>query len=60
MDEVHIGHFHNPQIFNNVIVNGCLSGVDDYAQDLRFNEAPSQTLLVYDEDGNFITYQINL
>lgn len=60
VDEVHIGHFHNPQIINNVIVNGCLSGVDDYAQDLRFNEAPSQTLRVYDEDGNFITYQINL
>lgn len=60
VDEVHLGHFHNPQVINNVVVNGSLSGVDDYAQDLRFNESASQTLRVYDDKGNFITYQINL
>ena len=60
VDEVHIGHFHNQQMINNVIVNGCLSGADDYAQDLRYNGRPSQTLRVYNEDGNFITYEIVL
>ena len=48
------------QGYNNVIVNGCLSGADDYAQDLRYNGRPSQTLRVYNEDGNFITYEIVL
>ena len=60
VNEVHIGHFHNPQMINNVIVNGCLSGVDEYAQDLRFNGKPSQLLRIYDENGNFITYEIVL
>lgn len=60
VDEVHIGHFHNPQLINNVVVNGALSGADDYAQDLRFNNTPCQVMRVYDSNGNFITYEINL
>ena len=57
---MHIGHFHNPQLINNVVVNGSLSGVDEYAQDLRFNNTPCQIMRVYDSNGNFITYEINL
>lgn len=60
VDEVHIGHFHNPQLINNVVVNGSLSGVDEYAQDLRFNNTPCQVMRVYDDKGNFVTYEINL
>lgn len=60
VDEVHMGHFHNHQIINNVVVNGSFMGVDQYASELRYNDIPSQTLRIYDTKGNFITYQINL
>ena len=60
VDEVHMGHFHNPQIINDVVVNGALSGVDDYSQDLRFNNNPCQIMRVYNSYGDFITYEINL
>ena len=60
VDEVHMGHFHNHQVINNVIVNGSFMGVDPYASELRYSDIPSQTLRVYDTKGNFITYQINL
>lgn len=60
VDEVHMGHFHNHQVINNVIVNGSFMGTDEYAGSLRFNDIPSQTLRIYDTKGNFITYQINL
>lgn len=60
VDEVHMGHFHNHQVINNVVVNGTFMGVDKYASELRYNDIPSQTLRIYDTKGNFITYQINL
>ena len=60
VNEVHIGHLHNPQLINNVVVSGSLSGCDDYAQDLRFNNTPCQVMRVYDSEGNFITYELNL
>lgn len=60
VDEVHLGHFHNPQLVNNVVINGSLSGVDEYAQDLRYYNMPCQVMRVYDSKGNFITYEINL
>lgn len=60
VNEVHIGHLHNPQLINNVVVNGSLSGADDYAQDLRFNNTSCQVMRVYDSEGNFITYELNL
>lgn len=60
VDEVHIGHFHNPQLVNNVVINGTLAGCDEYSQDLRFNSIPCQVMRVYNSDGNFITYEINL
>ena len=60
VDEVHIGHFHNHQIINNVIVNGSLMGCDNYAQNFKYHALPSQVLRVYDEKGNTITYEIIL
>lgn len=60
VDEVHMGHFHNHQVINNVIVNGSFMGTDAYARQLRYHDLPSQTLRVYDDKGNFVTYQINL
>lgn len=60
VDEVHMGHFHNHQVINNVVINGSFMGTDQYAQQLRYNDVASQTLRVYDDKGNFVTYQINL
>ena len=55
-----MGHFHNFQIINNVIVNGSLMGCDEYAQNFKYHSQPSQTLRVYDEKGNVVSYEIIL
>ena len=60
IDIVMMGHFHNFAVKNNVIVNGCLSGADEYANNLRFNNAPSQTLVIHFENGNKALYEIIL
>ena len=60
IDEVHMGHFHNHQVINNVVVNGSLMGCDEYAQRFKYHSKPSQVLRVYDEKGNTITYEIIL
>ena len=60
VNEVHLGHLHNPQLINNVVVNGSMMGCDDYSQNMRFHSIPSQVMRVYDANGNFITYEINL
>ena len=54
IDEVHEGHFHNPQYAYGVIINGTLGGSDLYAQDLpaHFSNKPSQTLVVHFPDGS--------
>lgn len=60
IDEVHMGHFHQFAIKNNVIVNGAFSGVGDYAQGLRYSTDPSQTLIIYENNINKCIYDINL
>lgn len=60
IDIVMMGHFHNFAVKNNVIVNGCLSGADEYANNLRFNNDPSQTLVIHFENGNKALYEIIL
>ena len=60
VDEVHMGHFHNHQVINNVLINGSLMGSDEYAQNFKYHAKPSQTLRVYDSNGNTITYEIIL
>lgn len=60
VDTVMMGHFHNFAVRNNVVVNGCLSGSDEYANNLRFNNAPSQVLMIHFRDGNKALYEIIL
>ena len=60
IDIVMMGHFHNFAVRNNVIVNGCLSGADEYANNLRFNNEPSQVLVIHYPDGNKALYEIIL
>lgn len=60
INEVHMGHFHNHQVINNVVVNGSMMGCDEYAQRFKFHADPSQTLRVYDKKGNIVTYEIIL
>lgn len=60
VDEVHMGHFHNHQVINNVLINGSLMGCDEYAQNFKYHAKPSQVLRVYDNNGNTVTYEIIL
>ena len=60
VDELVMGHFHNFRVGDGVIVNGSLVGADNYAQNRRLNNYPSQTLIVYDENGSKIIHDINL
>lgn len=60
IDFVHMGHYHNFQATNNTVINGCLCGSDTYANRLRFNDDPSQTLVVYYADGSRVLHEIIL
>lgn len=54
IDELHEGHFHNPQYAYGVVINGTLGGSDDYAQNqpMHYSDKPSQTLVVHFPDGS--------
>lgn len=60
-DYVCMGHFHVPKMKDfhgrKLIVNGCLSGVSQYALDNRMFGKPAQTMLVFDGE-NEINLQI--
>jgi predicted phosphodiesterase len=64
-DDLIVGHFHNPNIFqiqrNSVIINGGLMGGDDYSLGaLSVANDPVQLLWgVHPEHGRTWTYQIN-
>ena len=60
VDELITGHWHNFRVGDGVIVNGSLIGADSYAQNRRLNNYPSQTLIIYDENGSKIIHDINL
>ena len=60
VDQVHLGHYHQFAIQNNVIVNGSFCGADSYAQSLGFSTPPSQTLIIYDGTENRCLYEISL
>ena len=60
IDEVHCGHYHNVQMGNGILVNGCMSGSDKYAQSLRFNNEPSQVLKIYYKNGDECIQNIKL
>jgi len=60
---VFLGHWHHKLSFTNydskVFVNGCLSGVDQYAKNNRFFSVPSQSLIILD-DKNIVDIDIIL
>lgn len=62
--EIHQGHLHS--FYENedhdmcVIVNGTLSGVDDFAKHIRKTCKPMQVCTVYNEEGRECTYKIKL
>ena len=64
IDELHLGHFHshNVKIDNDMttIVNGSFAGTDNYAEGLRKSNRPSQTLLIYNKEGQECSYNIKL
>lgn len=60
LDMVILGHFHNFATQNNVVVNGALSGCDEYSNNLRFNNKPSQTLIIHFNTGGKCLYDIVL
>lgn len=60
VNEIHMGHLHNFQIKDGVLINGCMSGVDKYSQSMRFNNEPSQVLKIYYSNGDECIHNINL
>lgn len=60
IDEIHMGHYHAFSVQNDVLINGSLSGVDKYAQSLRFNNVPSQVLKIYYRNGDECINDIKL
>lgn len=60
LNEVHCGHYHCMQIGDGVLVNGCMSGSDKYAQSLRYGNEPSQVLKVYYSNGDECIQNIKL
>lgn len=59
---IYLAHRHTnglTSVYNcKVIQSGCLSGVDNYALDLRKNERPSQTISVVTNDGLDCLYDV--
>lgn len=63
-DELHMGHYHSSANFQDndmeTIVNGTFGGTDEYASDHRLHSIPSQTLIVYNKEGQECIYKIKL
>lgn len=61
-DRIYFGHIHYMNIKDDngteIVVNGSISGVDEFAMSLRCNTKPYQVLQVFDND--VCTYKINL
>lgn len=62
--QVHLGHWHSHQEYSShdidTIINGCFSGVDEYAKGIRKTNSPEQTLIIYNAKGLECTYRIKL
>ena len=60
--EIHLGHTHfyqeNDEYDINVVVNGTLSGTDQFAKSIRKHSMPCQILRIYGED--VATYKLKL
>ena len=59
-DECHMGHFHNFTFKSKTLINGAFVGLDQFAQDHRFNGSPSQVMKIYYENGDECIYDIGL
>lgn len=62
--EVHMGHYHSYYEKDNhnisIVINGCASGVDKYAKNIRKTGSPNQVCMIYTEKGRECTYKIKL
>lgn len=64
-DFIFMGHYHQnmeKEVHSaDIVVNPSLSGVDEYAKELRLTGKPAQKLLIFDkDDGRLCTYPIKL
>lgn len=61
---IHLGHLHHhyekEEHDIEVVVNGSLSGVDEYAKNIRKSGKPMQKLMIYTDEGKECTYKIKL
>ena len=60
-----MGHYHRgaeDEVHGSeVIINSSLSGVDDYAKELRYVNTPAQKFMIFNKDeGRVCTYNIKL
>lgn len=60
VDYYFMGHLHNSHHQYNCYVNGCLSGSNEYAQNLRYNNSPMQIMMIFFENGSTSLCEINL
>ena len=64
IDELHLGHYHshNIKIDNDMetIINGSFCGSDEYSENIRKSNCPSQTMIIYTEQGQECVYNIKL
>ena len=62
--EVHMGHWHRHSTIEDndieLIINGSFAGTDDYAESIRKSNKPSQTLIIYNIEGQECIYKIKL
>lgn len=62
--EVHCGHWHRHSTMEDndieLIVNGSFAGTDDFAKSIRKSNKPSQTLIIYNIEGQECIYKIKL
>lgn len=47
VDQVHVGHFHTPLVYDFVIANGCLPGYSEYAKAFRMRPTDPQQYLLF-------------
>lgn len=55
-----MGHVHHSAHEYNCYTNGCLSGSNEYAQNLRYNNDPMQIMLIFFENSSTILCEMNL
>lgn len=64
IDELHLGHWHSHNVKTDndmvTIVNGSFGGADEYSEGIRKANRPSQTLIIYNEEGQECVYNIKL